>query len=53
MAEYYGLTPEFIAEKSEEWFGGGGAAHDSRYDTAATWLCVLEATKKGDLRGVI
>lgn len=53
LAEYYGLTPEFIAEKSNEWFGGGGAAHDSRYDTAATWLCVLEATKKGDLRGVI
>ena len=53
LAEYYGLTPEFIAEKSAEWFGGGGAAHDSRYDTAATWLCVAAATKKGDLRGVI
>ena len=53
LAEYYGLTPEFIAEKSNEWFGGGGTAHDSRYDTAATWLCVIESTKKGDLRGVI
>ncbi len=53
LAEYYGLDPELIAAKSEEWFGGGGAAHDARYDTAMTYLCVVAATQKGDLRGVL
>ena len=53
LAEYYALDPGLISEKSAEWFGGGGAAHDSRYDTAMTWLCVLAATEKGDLRGIV
>ncbi len=53
LVEFYGLDPEFVAQKSAEWFGGGGAAHDARYDTAATYLAVVEATKKGDLRGVV
>lgn len=53
LVEFYGLTPEYVAEKSEEWFGGGGQAHDARYDTAATYLCVIKGTEKGDLRGVL
>lgn len=53
LVEFYGLTEEFVSQKAEEWFGGGAAAHDARYDTAATWLCVVEATKKGDLKGII
>ena len=53
LAEYYGLSPEFISERSDAWFGGGGAAHDARYDTAATYLALLEATRRGDVRGVL
>lgn len=53
LVEYYGLSPEFVAEKAAEWFGGGGQAHDARYDTAATYLCVVKGTEKGDLRGVL
>ena len=51
--EFFGITPEQVIEKSEEWFGGGGAAHDARYDTAATYMCLLEATRRGDVRGVL
>ena len=53
LVEFYGLTPEYVAEKAGEWFGGGGQAHDARYDTAATYLCVIKGTEKGDLRGVL
>ena len=44
---------EAIAAKAQEWFGDGNAAHDARFDTAATYLCVLEATRRGKLRGVL
>lgn len=50
---HYGIAEEAIAGASEEWFGGGADKHDARFDTAATWLCVLAATEKGDLRGLI
>ncbi len=53
LAEYFALTEEIISEKAAEWFGGGGQAHDARYDTAATYLCVVEGTKQGKLRGVL
>ena len=53
LVEFFGITPEQVIEKSEEWFGGGGAAHDARYDTAATYMCLLEATRRGDVRGVL
>lgn len=53
LEEYYGLDGEFVAQKSAEWFGGGGAEHDARYDTAATYLCLVKATEKGDLRGIL
>ena len=53
LTEHYSLSEEYISQKAEEWFGGGAAAHDARYDTAATYLCVIEGTKKGDLKGVL
>lgn len=53
LAEFYGLEPEYIAQKAEEWFGGGGQAHDARYDAAATYLCVVKGTEKGDLSGIL
>lgn len=50
--EHYGLSVDDIAARSAEWFSGGGQAHDARFDTA-TYLCLLEATRKGDVRGVL
>lgn len=51
--EHYGISTDDIAARSAEWFQGGGQAHDARFDTAATYMCLLEATKKGDVRGVL
>lgn len=53
LVEHFGITEETIAQKSEEWFGGGGQLHDARYDTAATYLCLVEATRQGRVRGVL
>lgn len=50
---HYGISTDDIAARSAEWFQGGGQAHDARFDTAATYMCLLEATKKGDVRGVL
>ena len=49
LAAYYGLTDESVAARARAWFGGGGAAHDARFDAAATWLSVLAAMEQGDL----
>lgn len=53
LVEFFGLEEDFVAEKASEWFGGGGALHDARFDTAATYLCLVEATKQGRVRGVL
>ena len=51
--DYKSASTDDIAARSAEWFQGGGQAHDARFDTAATYMCLLEATKKGDVRGVL
>ena len=43
------LSPALIAEAAREWFGGGEAAHDARYDAAATWLVMREMAARGEL----
>ena len=53
LVQFFGLAEDFIAEKCAEWFGGGGALHDARFDTAATYLCLAEGTKRGRVRGVL
>ena len=53
LAAYLGLTDEEISERADEWFGGGAAAHDARFDAAMTFLCLKKATEKGMLRGVL
>lgn len=53
LAEYYNLTGEQVSAQSDVWFSGGGAAHDARYDTAATYMAMREATAKGELRGIL
>lgn len=53
LAQFFELTEEEIEQKSAEWFGGGAAAHDARFDTAMTYLCVVKATQTGQLRGIL
>ncbi len=53
LAQFFDLSEDLVAEKAAEWFGGGGALHDARFDTAATYLCLVEGTKRGRVRGVL
>ncbi|MDL2206428.1 3'-5' exonuclease [Eubacteriales bacterium OttesenSCG-928-N13] len=53
LCVHFGISDEQIVQASEGWFGEGGAAHDARFDTAATYLCLLEATKQGRIRGIL
>ncbi len=49
---HYGISDEQIREACATWFGGGSDKHDARFDTAATYLSLLAAVQKGDLRGM-
>ena len=51
LCEWYGVSPEDVAARCAAWFSGGEAAHDARFDAAATWLCVKAAAARGDLAG--
>jgi DNA polymerase-3 subunit epsilon len=53
LAQFFDLGEDFVAEKAAEWFGVGGQLHDARFDTAATYLCLVEGTKRGRVRGVL
>jgi len=53
LCEFFDLTEEYISDRAREWFGDGSAAHDARFDTAATYLCLEAGTKKGLLKGVL
>ena len=53
LCTHFGITEDLVAEKSAEWFGGGAQAHDARYDTVATYLCLEKATQLGKIRGVL
>ena len=53
LCAYYGIEEDSITYAANEWFGGGDSAHDARFDTAATWLCVKAAVAKGDLKGLL
>ena len=53
LAEYYGITPQEVEEKTRQLFKSEETAlHDARYDTAMTYLCFKRAIEKGDLRGL-
>ena len=49
LAAHYGLLPDFIARIAASLFGESGAAHDARYDVAATYLALREAARLGVL----
>lgn len=54
LCAYYSISEDDIYKECHWIFGEGRYhAHDARYDSAATLLCVLEAQRRGDVKGVI
>lgn len=54
LCRYMGIKDERILQFCMEMFGKSAyRAHDARFDAAATYLCILEGQRRGDLRGVI
>lgn len=47
VIDWLNISTEKIAETSEKLFEGSGNYHDARFDTAATYLTVIEGLKKG------
>ncbi|MGL5381148.1 3'-5' exonuclease [Clostridium sp.] len=47
VIDYLGITESQIASKANELFEGSGNYHDARFDTAATYLTVIQGMKKG------
>ena len=52
LYNYYGITDEDICRQSLLWFQGGSDEDDARFDTVATYLSLLAAIARGDLRGM-
>lgn len=52
LYNYYGIADEEICRQSALWFQGGSDKHDARFDTVATYLSLLAAIARGDLRGM-
>lgn len=53
LKEFFALEDADIEKNSAEWFGGGGTAHDARFDTAMTYMCLREGANRGMIRGVL
>lgn len=47
VIDWLNISTEKISETSEKLFEGSGNYHDARFDTAATYLTVIEGLKKG------
>lgn len=47
VVRFMEITKEKIAETASKYLGGNGSYHDARFDTAATYLIVVEGIKKG------
>ena len=47
VIDFLGITEEQISNKANELFEGSGNYHDARFDTAATYLTVIQGMKKG------
>lgn len=53
LCKYFGLKAAAIQEECARIFGlEEYHAHDARFDATATYLCVREAQKRGDVKGV-
>ncbi|MNP48774.1 hypothetical protein D3C76_1429150 [compost metagenome] len=47
VVDYLSITKDKITETANKLFEGSGNYHDARFDTAATYLIVVEGIKKG------
>jgi DNA polymerase III subunit epsilon len=47
VVRFLGISKEEIAETARKYFGGTGNYHDARFDTAATYMIVVEGIKRG------
>lgn len=47
VINFLGITKDQISKKADELFQGSGDYHDARFDTAATYLLIIEGLKKG------
>ncbi|WP_315114721.1 3'-5' exonuclease [Clostridium intestinale] len=47
VVDYLSITKDKITETADKLFEGSGNYHDARFDTAATYLIVVEGIKKG------
>ena len=47
VVKYLNITDELINSTASKLFEGSGNYHDARFDTAATYLIVIEGIKKG------
>lgn len=46
VIKFLGISKETISKKADELFQGSGDYHDARFDTAATYLLIIEGLKK-------
>lgn len=54
LCDYYRIAPDMIQNTCGVLFHTAAvSAHDARYDATATYMCVLAALRRGDLKGVI
>lgn len=47
LMKHFGVTADLVTRKCAKWFGGGDKAHDARFDTVATYLCMLVGEEQG------
>ena len=47
VINFLGITKDQISSKADELFQSSGDYHDARFDTAATYLLIIEGLKKG------
>ena len=50
VIKFLNISKEKIAETADKLFMGSGNYHDARFDTAATYLTVIEGIKKGYIK---
>lgn len=53
LCRHYFVSDEMVRHVCDAYFGGCTGQHDARYDCAATYLCVMEAQRRGDVKGVV
>jgi len=52
LAAHYGVGDAETARMADGLFGGGDSLHDARYDAVMTYLCLMAALGRGDLRNL-